>query len=280
MFKGTFTALITPFNEDFSVDFSAYKTLLDMQSKMDGIVVCGSTGEGTLLTTNERYEIIKFAKQYSKVPVIVGCSACSTASAIDNIKMAQDLDTDGVLVTAPYYVKPTQDGIVKHFEAISNCSNIPIIVYNIPGRVTVNIELDTLIRISQLPNIKALKDSTKNFETLSKLHIECPTFTILSGDDGTLYAGLSHGASGTVSAAANVFPDIIKSIVTNWNENKLIECKQLLPKMTEISRLISYTTNPIAIKYILSKMGKIKNILRPPLYAINDIPNMNLDFCL
>ena len=319
MFKGTLVASITPFQDDInkSVDYESLEKLLDFQlnsqtnnhinerdntqsktniqinekkntqlntntqvkENINGLVICASTGEGTLLSNEERIEIIKFVIKSinNKIPVIVGCSSCSTIEAIKNIKIASDLGANGVLVTPPYYVKPNQEGIFKHFEGISNNTDIPVIVYNIPSRVSVKIELETLKKIFNLKNIVALKDSTKNFETLSILHNEMPHINILSGDDGTLPACLAHGACGAVSAAANVFPKEISNVISSWNSNNIKQFKESSNIIPYISKAISITTNPIPIKYILSKMKIIKNIVREPLCIINNEQKILLD---
>ena len=275
MFSGTLVALVTPFLDDInkSVDYESLEKLIEFQlaANIDGLVICASTGEGTLLTNEERIDIINFVTKNinERIPILVGCSSCSTNEAIRNIKIAQDLGASGVLVTSPYYVKPNQEGIFKHFENVSNNTNIPIVVYNIPSRVSVNIELDTLRKIFQLKNIVALKDATKNFETLSILHNEMLNISILSGDDGTLPACLAHGACGAISAAANVYPKEISNIINSWNNDEIQRFKGLVNIISYISKVISITTNPIPIKYILSKMGLIKNVVREPLYSID-----------
>ena len=276
MFSGTLVALVTPFldNINRSVDFESLEKLLSfqIQNNINGLVICASTGEGTLLSNEERIDIIKFVIKNinNKIPVLVGCSSCSTNEAIRNINIAQELGANGVLVTSPYYVKPNQEGIFKHFENISNNVNIPIVVYNIPSRVSINIELNTFKKIFQLQNIVALKDSTKNFETLSLLHHELPNINILSGDDGTLPACLAHGACGAISAAANIYPKEISNIINSWNNNDIEKFKNISQIVPYISNAISVTTNPIPIKYILSKMNLIKNIVRDPLCLLND----------
>ena len=283
MFSGTLVALVTPFLDDInkSVDYQSLEKLLDfqMQNNVNGLVICASTGEGTLLSNEERINIIKFVIKNinNKIPVLVGCSSCSTNEAIKNINIAQDLGANGVLVTSPYYVKPNQEGIFKHFESISNNTNIPVVVYNIPSRVSVNIELDTFRKIFKLPNIVALKDSTKNFETLSVLHHEIPNINILSGDDGTLPACLAHGACGAISAAANIYPKEISNVISSWNNNDINTFKNTSQIIPYISKAISVTTNPIPIKYILSKMNLMKNIVRQPLCVVSNEQQILLD---
>ena len=279
MFSGSFVALVTPFNNDYSVDYNALEKLIRFQieSGTQGIVICSSTGEGLLLTQEERIGIIKQTINISTIPVLVGCSSCSTTDAINNIKIAQDLGADGVLVTAPYYVKPTQSGIIQHFEVIVQSTDIPIVVYNIPSRVTINLELDTLLHLSKLPNIVALKDSTTQFDTLSMLHILAPNLPILSGDDATLPACLAHGASGTISAAANAYPKLIYNIVSAWNTGNIQEFKKFIPTLTYVSKAISITTNPIPLKYILSKMKLTNNIVRPPLFMTSSNQQIEID---
>ncbi len=281
MFSGTLVALVTPFLDDNSksVDYESLEKLLHFQikSNVNGLVICASTGEGTLLTNEERTNIIKFAVQKinNKMPVLVGCSSCSTNEAIKNINIAKDLGASGVLVTAPYYIKPNQESIINHFEMVSNNTSLPIIVYNIPSRVSVNLELDTLRQIFQLKNIVALKDATKNFETLSVLHDEFPNISILSGNDGTLPACLAHGACGAISAAANVYPKEISNIINSWNNNEIKQFKNLSKALIYINKIMSVTTNPIPIKYILSKMNLIKNVVRDPLCHISNNEQLN-----
>ncbi|MBR1944206.1 MAG: 4-hydroxy-tetrahydrodipicolinate synthase [Alphaproteobacteria bacterium] len=281
MFSGALVALVTPFLNDNnkSVDYESLEKLLHFQleANINGLVICASTGEGTLLTSEERTDVIKFVVKHinNKIPVLVGCSSCSTNEAIKNINIAADLGANGVLVNSPYYIKPNQDSILKHFEIVSNNTNLPIVVYNIPSRVSVNIELDTLRKIFPLPNIVALKDATKNFETLSTLHNEFPNINILSGEDGTLHACLAHGACGAISAAANIFPKEISNIINSWNNNNIKEFKSSLKVIPYIHNVMSVTTNPIPIKYILNKMNLIKNVVRDPLCIINNNEQLN-----
>lgn len=283
MFRGTLVALVTPFLDDInkSVDYKSIEKLLEfqLQNNVNGLVICASTGEGTLLSNEERIDIIKFVIRNinNKIPVLVGCSSCSTNEAIRNANIAQELGANGILVTSPYYVKPNQEGIFKHFESVSKNTNIPVVVYNIPSRVSVNIELDTFRKIFKLPNIVALKDATKNFETLSILHHEMPNINILSGDDGTLPACLAHGACGAISAAANIYPKEISNVINSWNNNEIETFKKVSQIIPYISKAISVTTNPIPIKYILSKMNLMKNIVREPLCIVNNEQQVLLD---
>jgi 4-hydroxy-tetrahydrodipicolinate synthase len=191
MFSGSMVALVTPFSNNL-VDFDSLEKLIEWQinSGTDAILVCGSTGEGLLLSSEEKEQIISTSIEISKkrVPIIVGCSSCWTNESISLIKQAEKLSADGVLVIAPYYVKPMQLGIIKHFEEVHNNTNIPIIMYNNPGRCSVNMAIDTIVELSKLKRIVALKDSDTNLSRVIFIKSKAPELKLLSGDDAT-FAG-------------------------------------------------------------------------------------------
>lgn len=271
--NGVYTALVTPFNYDYSVNYSELCSLIEYQFSggINQFVVCGSTGEGTLLNINERRELItKSVEIVRKRGVVgVGCSAGSTNEAISLVMIAQECGANFALVAPPYYVKPTQEGIVKFYEEISAKTNLAIVAYNIPGRVSVTMNYDTLLKISKIPNVIGLKDATLNFENISRLSIDCKEkFNILSGDDLTFPASLIYGTCGTISAISNYCPKFINELYKSWQNNQINT--RLVQQIVEINRASSVASNPIVMKYLLSKKGLIKNVLRHPLLPLND----------
>lgn len=269
---GVCTALITPFNDDYSVDYRGLGILIEYQlnNNINQFVVCGSTGEGTLLTLEERKAVIKKSIEIVNKNGItgVGCSASSTSEAINLVLMAQEYKADFALVAPPYYIKPTQDGIVNFYREISSKTELPIVAYNIPSRVCVSINFESLLKILQISNVIGLKEAALNFGTISRLSIVTDSkFNILSGDDLTFPASLLYGTCGSISAIANYCPKVISDFYKTWQSGK-IDTK-LVQKIVEISRASSVASNPIALKYMMSKKGLVKNVLRHPLLPLD-----------
>lgn len=267
---GAYTALVTPFNNDYSIDYKSLAQLIKYQ--MDGginqYVVTGSTGEGTLLSFEEKCVLTKkvIGIVGESGSVGMGCSTGNIKEAIQLVSLAQECGASFALVAPPYYVKPSQDGIIQFYTAIANCTTVPIVAYNIPSRVSVNMTIDTLTKISTIPNVVALKDATGNLATISQLSCACPQFKVLSGDDITFPASLVYGASGTISAISNYCPNLVRNIYENRTTPNLV----LVNNLVKICQASSAVANPIALKYLLSKKGIIKNILRPPLLPLNN----------
>jgi 4-hydroxy-tetrahydrodipicolinate synthase len=267
MLAGSMVALITPFSGNL-VDFAALERLINWQidSGTDGIVVCGSTGEGLLLSNEEREKIIAAAIEIAgrRVPIIVGCSSCFTEETVRLTKQAERLSADGVLVSAPYYVKPTQNGIIEHFKRVRENCRLPIIMYNIPSRCAVNMSVDTIVELSKLGNV-SLKDSDTNLSRVAAVKSLAPDLIMLSGDDPSLAGYLVQGGDGCVSAAANVEPSLVKSLVSSYQKGDLKTMREIAKKLAPLSDVLSVESNPIPLKYILYKKGFIKNELRLPL---------------
>ena len=275
MFAGALVALVTPFDKSEKVDYQKLEKLIQFQldSGIQGILVCASTGEGTSLTSQERTQIIQKTLQLANVPVLVGCSCGSIQTAIQEINNAEQLGANGVLVPPPFYIKPTQDGIIRYYEEIIKQTNLPIVMYNIPSRCSVTIQLDTISALMPSKRIVALKDATRNFENLTLLHYKSPELTILSGDDPTLPACLAHGGSGAISALANVCPKLIRGIIDTWKSKEIDKFQAQLPDLMKLSSALSVTTNPISLKYLAKHMNIDLGYSRPPLVDItkNDV---------
>ena len=218
MFRGTFTALVTPFREG-AVDYTALERLIESQiaAGIDGIVAVGTTGESPTLTHDERKEVIRFSIQAAnkRCLVLAGTGSYSTREAISATEQAEKMGVDGALVVAPYYNKPTQEGLFRHFSAIAKSTDMRIMLYNIPGRCGVDIGAETVARIqSDCPNVVSIKEAGGNVDRVSELRARLPNaFTILSGDDGLTLPFMSVGATGVVSVASNLFPNELCALV-------------------------------------------------------------------
>ena len=261
-------ALVTPFRKNL-VDYDALEKIIDWQinSGTDAVLVCGSTGEGLLLSDEEREKIIACSIKVAnkRVPIIVGCSSCWTEDAIKLTKQAERLGADGVLLIAPYYVKPTQNGIIQHFKTVHENTNIPIIMYNNPGRCAVDMAVDTIVEIAKLPRVVALKDSNTNLSRVNFLKKKAPELKLLSGDDPSLPGYLAHGGDGCISVTANVEPALVKKLVSSWQNGDIKAMQETANKLAPLSEALFIEANPIPVKYALYKKGFMENELRSPL---------------
>jgi 4-hydroxy-tetrahydrodipicolinate synthase len=268
MFHGSIVALVTPFSKNL-VDFSALESLIEWQidSGTDAILVCGSTGEGLLLSDEEKEKIIAVSIEVARkrAPIIVGCSSCWTRDAIKLVQNAEKLGADGVLVIAPYYVKPTQSGIIAHFSKVHEHSSIPIIMYNNPGRCAVSMATETVVEIAKLKRIVAFKDSDPNLARVSLIKSKVPQLKLLSGDDATLIGYLVHGGDGCISVVCNIEPVLVKRLLTSWFSGDITSMLEIGKKLAVVNSVLFLESNPIPVKFILHQMGRIKNELRLPL---------------
>ena len=285
IFKGILTALITPF-KDGGIDFEALKILIDRQvdTGVDGIVVGGSTGEGSSLTDDEYYELFAFTANYTnkRTLIIAGMGAASTASAIEKVKrLCEVQNIDGLMCTVPHYVKPEQEGLYQHFAAINNASNLPILVYIHPGRTGCNMSDDVLLRLATLKNIVSVKDASGDLERPLRLLPQLShEFTMLVGDDASMLSYNANGGSGCVSVMANIAPKICKRIDTLWNEGDSLGALQLQRKLMKAIEVVFVESNPIGVKYAISKMGLCSAEIRLPLTKANTLVASNIDKAL
>ncbi|MEK6968173.1 MAG: 4-hydroxy-tetrahydrodipicolinate synthase [Nanoarchaeota archaeon] len=258
--QGAITALITPFKENGEIDYDAFRkhTRNQIKAGINGIVPLGTTGESPTIEKEEREQIIKISVEEAKkkIPVIVGTGSNSTKKTIEETKEAEKLGADAALIVSPYYNKPTQEGLYRHFEAIANETNLPIIVYNIKGRTGVNIETSTLKRMSQLKNIVAVKEASGDINQMGDVINELPkSFTVLSGDDSMTLPLMVLGGKGVISVISNLFPEKTVAMTSaalkgNWEEARKIHY-ELLPFM----KVAFIETNPIPIKTSMNLCG-------------------------
>ena len=283
MFAGSIVALVTPFCAG-KIDYVALKKLVEfhISSGTDAILVCGSTGEGLLLSDVERDQVIAKTIEIAnkRIPIIVGCSSCWTDDAIKLTSQAEKLGADGVLLIAPYYVKPTQNGIIEHFKTVHNSTNIPIIAYNNPGRCAVDMTIDTVAEIAKLPRVVGLKDSNTNLARVNFLKYQAPKLKLFSGDDPTLPGYLAHGGDGCISVTANIVPRLVKQLLTSWQNRDIDNMQKTANMLAPVSEAMFVEPNPIPVKYALSRMKLIDNELRLPLTMASDKTKRSLDLLL
>ena len=284
-FEGTFTPIVTPFRADGSIDLRALGDLVEWQidSRIDGLVPCGSTGESATLSPDEHVSVIRHVVEVAagRVPVIAGTGSNSTREAIEFTLHARDLGADGALLISPYYNKPTQDGIFLHYRKIAEDTGFPLIVYNIPGRTASRIEPETLARLSRVANIVGLKESgadlVKTAETIAQSE---PSFVVLSGDDALTLPMLSIGARGVISTVANVAPQQTASIVRAYLGGDLARARAVHYELLPLMQALFIETNPIPVKETMALMGMIEPEFRLPMCRMSEANRARLSAVL
>jgi len=276
MFKGAVTALATPFR-DGAVDAPALRDLIEwqIQSGIDGLVPCGSTGEAATLTHAEHESVIKLTVEQvrKRVPVIAGTGSNSTAEAIRLTAAAREMGADGALLLSPYYNKPTQDGIFKHYKMIAASVDLPLFVYNIPGRTASNITPETFVRLSEIKNIAGVKEASGSMDQASDILKLCgDRLTILSGDDGLTLPLIALGAKGVISTCSNVVPREMHDLVAAALGGDFAKAREIHYRLLPLIRALFVETNPIPVKQALAFMGKCANELRMPLVPMTAGP--------
>jgi 4-hydroxy-tetrahydrodipicolinate synthase len=269
MFSGAISAIITPFR-DGAVDEIALRDLVEWEihSGVDGIVPCGSTGESATLTHDEHEQVIKVVVDQTRrrVPVIAGTGSNSTAEAIRLTAFAREVRADGALLISPYYNKPTQDGIFHHYKAVADSVDIPLIVYNIPGRTGSNIALETFVRLCEVKNIVAVKESSGSMDQCSDILKYCgDRLTLLSGDDPLAVPLMAIGAKGVISVVTNVMPREVHEMVAAALAGDFARARQLHFQLLPLTRALFVETNPIPVKQAAAFMGNCTNEMRMPL---------------
>ncbi len=270
MFRGTFTALVTPFRNG-SIDVSAFQTLVETQiaAGITGIVAIGTTGESPTLSHDERQQVIRLtvATVNKRCLVIAGTGSNATEHAVADTKMAEKLGCDGALLVAPYYNKPSQEGLFRHFKAIADATSLPIMLYNIPGRCSVDIMPETVVRLArECRNIVSIKEASGSVERVSDLRRRLPeSFTILSGDDSLTLPFMSVGAAGVVSVASNLFPAEVCALVRACESGDFKSAATLHRKLLPLFKDLFIEPNPVPVKTALGWRGAMLGEVRLPL---------------
>ncbi len=277
MFSGTFTALVTPFRGD-EIDIEAFAQLIEAQISggVTGVVPVGTTGESPTLSCGERHHVIELAveKANGRCLVIAGAGSNSTRDAIAHTKAAEEIGADGALLVAPYYNKPSQEGLFRHFGAIAEATSLKLVLYNIPGRCAVDIGADTVVRLAEnFPNIVAIKEASGSVDRVSELVRRVPPgFTVLSGDDSLTLPFLSVGAVGVVSVVSNLFPVEISQLVSLYREGKAEEARRIHQRFYQLFKDLFLEPNPVPVKTALGWRGLISPECRLPLSPMSQ-PN-------
>jgi len=270
MFRGIFTALVTPFR-DGEIDWPALEALIEDQiaDAITGVVAVGTTGESPTLTADEREQVIRVTVEIAKgrCQVLAGTGSNSTAAAIAATRAAEKMGVDGMLIVAPYYNKPSQEGLFRHFQAIAQATSAPIMLYNIPGRCGVDIGADTVERLAMdCANIVSIKEASGSVDRVSDLRARLPdAFTILSGDDGLTLPFLAAGAVGVVSVVSNLFPAEIGTLVQAFRAGDTKSARDLHLKLLPLFRDLFIEPNPVPVKTALSWRGTMTAECRLPL---------------
>ncbi|HEY7759342.1 MAG TPA: 4-hydroxy-tetrahydrodipicolinate synthase [Burkholderiales bacterium] len=274
MLKGSLVAIVSPMHEDGSLDLESFQGLIDwhIAQATDGIVVVGTTGESPTVDFEEHCLLIRTAVERvgGRIPVIAGTGANSTREAIELQAFARKAGADMTLSVVPYYNKPTQEGLYRHFKAIAESVDLPLIMYNVPGRTVCDMHNDTALRLAQVPNIVGIKDATGNLERGADLVRRAPRdFAVYSGDDGTALALMLIGGDGVISVTANAAPRLMHEMCSAALSGDLARARALNNKLLGLHRHLFVEANPIPVKWVLQSMGHIEGGIRLPLTPLS-----------
>jgi len=275
LFNGVFTAIVTPFDEAANVDEAAFRDLIDFQidNKIDGIVPCGTTGESPTLSHEEHDRVIELAVEQvnKRVPVIAGTGSNSTAEAVRLSQHAEKAGVDAVMLVNPYYNKPTQEGLFQHFRAIANSIEIPCVIYNIKGRTAVNLETDTLIRMTEAcSNILAVKEASGDLQQVKDVIGRTKSnFSILSGDDNVALDLIEAGGHGVISVASNIIPDKMHDMIHTALDGDMQGARKLEDELAAFFKAMFVETNPIPLKAAMAMKGLCKEKYRLPMCPLS-----------
>ena len=274
IFEGCGTAIVTPFT-DTGVNFEEFRKLIEFQieNEVDAIIVCGTTGEASTMTEEEKKETIKFAIDLAKgrTKVIVGTGSNNTKTAIEMSKFAEEAGADGILVVTPYYNKTTQAGLIAHYTEIAKNVNLPIIMYSVPGRTGVNILPETCLELSKIENIVAIKEASGNLSQVAKIASLCrDDLAIYSGNDDQIIPVLSLGGKGVISVLSNVMPKFTHEMTEKYFKGNVKEATKMQLDVIDLTDSLFVEVNPIPVKYALNLMGFDFGKPRLPLIELSD----------
>jgi 4-hydroxy-tetrahydrodipicolinate synthase len=284
MFHGSITALITPFRDN-AIDWPALERLIENQIEQGthGIVACGTTGESPTLTKEEHDLIVErtIAVVKGRIPVIAGTGTNSTASTVESTLHAQYSGCDAALIVTPYYNKPTQEGLYAHYKAIHDATSLPIIIYNIPPRCVVDMSIDTMARLAELPRIVGVKDATADLARPTLLRNRVGSdFCQLSGEDGTALAFLAAGGHGCISVVSNIAPALCARMQNAWAAGNLHEAESIRDRLAPLVKSLFVETSPAPVKYAAMKLGLCSDEMRLPMLSATQNARKSVDQAL
>lgn len=275
MITGSLVAIVTPMHEDGSLDLNSLRNLVDFHVRegTDAIVVVGTTGESPTVNVEEHCELIKTTVSHAagRIPIIAGTGANSTAEAIELTEFAKKAGADMALSVVPYYNKPTQEGLYRHFKTIAEAVELPILLYNVPGRTVADMSNDTILRLAEVPGIVGVKDATGNLDRACDLIARAPKgFGLYTGDDMTAVATISLGFHGDISVTANVAPRLMHEMCVAAAEGNIVKAREIHFKLLGLHRDLFCEANPIPVKWAVHKMGLMPNGIRLPLTTLSE----------
>ncbi len=280
MFSGTIVAMVTPFDKQGEVNFTKIKELVNfhLENGTDGILPCGTTGESPTLGEREKLQIFETVVKAvdGKIPVIAGTGNYNTRETVEMTRQAKKIGVDGALIITPYYNKPTQEGLYRHYMEIADKADLPLVIYNVPGRTAVNITPDTIERLASHKHVVAVKEASGNIGQISEIHRRTgKNLTILSGDDGLTLPILSIGGKGVISVTANIVPTKIKEMISAYNNRDGKRALELHEKLEKLNKALFLETNPIPIKTAMNLMGFAVGNFRLPLCEMS-VKNLDI----
>ena len=270
MFRGSMVALVTPMREDGSLDEESLRQLVEwhVEQGTDGLVAVGTTGESATLDLDEHCRVIRQVVEYTagRIPVIAGTGANSTTEAIELTQCAKEAGADACLLVTPYYNKPTQEGLYQHFKAIAEAVPLPQVLYNVPGRTSVNMLPETVARLAELDEVVAIKEASGNLGQMAEIiNLAGDKITLLSGDDNVTLPVLALGGKGVISVIANIVPKESADMIKAWEEGDVTKARNLYYRLMPLSQAMFFETNPVPVKTSLALMSKISEEMRLPL---------------
>jgi len=273
MFRGSLVALITPMQADGALDLKAFAELVDwqMEEGTQGLIPVGTTGESPTLSHGEHHEVVEacVSAARGRVPVIAGTGSNSTAEAVDLTRHAKAAGADGALVVTPYYNRPTQEGLYRHYMAIADAVDLPVLIYNIPGRSVVDMSVETMGRLAKHPNIVGVKDATANLARPLHTRMACgPEFCQLSGEDHTAVSYLAAGGHGCISVTANIAPRLCRAMHDAWTAGNAREAIAIQDRLVPVHDAMFHETSPGPVKFAASLLGKSRDVLRLPMAPV------------
>lgn len=285
VFGRVLTAMVTPFNEQMEVDYEQAKKLACylIEHGNDGLVVAGTTGESPTLSAEEKIKLFQVVKEAvgDKALVIAGTGSYDTMASVRLTKEAEKVGVDGIMLVVPYYSKPSQEGLYQHFKTIAATTTLPVLLYNIPGRTGINMEPETIARLSEIDNIVAVKEASGKMDQVSKIKaLAKEDFVVYSGDDSMTLPILSVGGYGIISVVGHVAGDQIKEMVQLYLDGKVEEAAKMHIKLYDLFKTMFITANPVPIKYALNLKGMNVGTVRLPLVEANDKEKAAIKTCL
>lgn len=286
IFKGLGIALVTPFASAGSVDYDVLKNLLDYQLKngADFFCILATTGETPTLTKDEKQKIKELVveKVGDKVPILIGCGGNNTADVVNELQTADFSGIDGILSVCPYYNKPSQEGLYQHFKAIAGATNMPVVLYNVPGRTGVNLKAETTVRLARdCENIVAIKEASGSLEQVDEIIKNKPDgFDVISGDDALTFPMIACGAAGVISVIGNALPKEFSRMIRLEMKGEIESARKIHHKFTDLFNLLFVDGNPAGVKAMLHEMGMIENVLRLPLVPTRLTTMQKISDCL